>query len=112
MRCAVACLPAPASASTRTGTSLCASSRITASTGRILALTPSTNASPAGCTADPSPLFAILGNNLPIFYLFQMNGKLSQSPIVLLPPLHEDCHAPDCAFPQHETSFYSMFSKT
>src|SRR5215472_13504321 len=39
MRCAVACFPAPRSASSKTVTSLCASSRITASTGRILGLT-------------------------------------------------------------------------
>jgi len=68
MRCDVACLPAPRSASTRTGTSLCASSRITASTGRMLALTPSTNASPAGSAGAPSPPpFALLGNKFPIF---------------------------------------------
>src|SRR5215831_4755713 len=43
MRRAVACLPAPGSARSRTGTSLWASSRITASTGRMLALVPATN---------------------------------------------------------------------
>src|SRR5258708_28433439 len=68
MRCAVACFPAPISANTRTGTSLWASSRITASTGRILALTPSTNARIAGSVDEPSlQPFPPLGNKFPIF---------------------------------------------
>src|ERR1039457_5769614 len=69
MRRAVACLPAPASASRRTGTSLCESSRMTASTGCMLALTPSTKdrASSAGRFSQrPSPA---LGNCLPTFAL-------------------------------------------
>src|SRR5580693_9204351 len=73
MRCAVACLPAPRSASSNTGTSLCASSRMTASTGRMLALAPSTNfvttpsmaiSQLAGIGRSPQPR-----DDLPIFPL-------------------------------------------
>ncbi len=45
---AVACFPAPFSARSSTGTSLCANSRITAPTARMLGLSPSTNAPVAG----------------------------------------------------------------
>src|SRR5579864_1454294 len=67
MRRAVACFPAPSSASTSTGTSLFASSRITASTGLMLGLAPSTNAIPAPSIDARAPLLRpALGNALPI----------------------------------------------
>src|SRR5579859_985588 len=55
MRRAVACLPAPGSANSRTGTSLCDNSRITASTGRMLALMPSTNVPANSVVTSISP---------------------------------------------------------
>src|SRR6266702_2308011 len=103
MRCAVACLPAPTSASTSTGTSLCASSRITASTGRMLALTPSTNASAAGSDDAPlRPPVPTLGNNLPIF---TFSAECSFCPDTRIPALqeHGDCHCEDFAL--HEQRF-------
>src|ERR1700688_704821 len=48
MLLAVACLPAPCSANNSTGTSLWATSRITASRLRMLGLAPSTKSSPRG----------------------------------------------------------------
>src|SRR6266567_2081896 len=96
MRCAVACLPAPTSASTSTGTSLCASSLITASTGRMLALTPSTNASIPGSDDDPlPPPFPALGNNLPIFTFSIECSSCARHQNSSDCPQHGDCHRSD-----------------
>src|SRR5204863_478764 len=79
IRRAVACLPAPGSASSRTGTSLCESSLITASTGRMLALTLSTKAiaSPQGC------LFPVVihrfRKSFPHMYAHRLQAKLPES---------------------------------
>ena len=69
MRRAVACLPAPGSANSSTGTSLCDSSRITASTGRMLALAPSTNAPAMATVASCAFPLSVSGNGFPILLL-------------------------------------------
>ncbi len=70
MRCAIACFPAPSSPRSSTGTSLSASSRMTASTARILGLIPSTKTNRDGSmkAVAPSLLLTDSGKSLPMFY--------------------------------------------
>ena len=82
MRCAIACFPAPSSPRSSTGTSLSASSRMTASTARILGLIPSTKTNRDGSMeAVASPLLLIdSGKSLPMFYPLWRQNDTSLRP--------------------------------